>query len=252
MGNAWWGVAIRDAADNIVGGPAANAGNVISGNLEGGVAILFMGSVGDVVQGNKIGTDVTGKVALGNGFSGVYIGDWGVSGDAACDDVIGGSAPGDGNVISANGNWGVWITGVGAKGNVVQGNDIGTDSSGSVALGNALSGVMIDRGAADNLVGGASARDANTIEHNTGSGVELPSSGSGNLVEGNTINSNGFGNSTAGLGDGVLLTSSPYSTVINNTIEGNRDWGINSVSSGRSVLTGNTLRGNGLGSIHTA
>jgi titin len=251
VGNGYWGVGIQDAAYNIVGGPAANAGNVISGNLEGGVAILFKGSVGDVVQGNKIGTDVTGKVALGNGFSGVYIGDWGVSGNSASDDVIGGSAPGDGNVVSANGNWGVWISGVGAKGNVVQGNDIGTDASGSVALGNALTGVMIDRGAADNLLGGCSASDANTIEYNTDGGVALNYAGGGNLVDGNTINANGFGQTTAGLGDGVLLWCSPYSTVIDNTIEANRDWGIDTVSSGHSLLTGNTLQGNGLGATHS-
>ena len=73
--------------------------------------------------------------------------------------------------------------------------------------------------------------------------------GVGNLVEGNVINTNGFGQITVGNGDGVLLTSSPDSTVIDNTIESNRDWGINSQSSGQSVLTGNKLQGNGLGNV---
>ena len=137
-------------------------------------------------------------------------------------------------------------------GNVVQGNDIGTDARGTVVLGNALTGVMIDRGAADNVIGGVSAGAADTIANNQDGGVALNSAGTGNLVEGNTSNANGFGQPTEGLGDGVLLTSSPDSTVIDNTIESNRDWGINSVRSSQCLLTGNAFRGNGLGNTHSA
>ena len=77
LGNMDWGVVLQEAADNTVGGSTAGAGNLISGNDEGGVAIRGIQSVGDVVQGNLIGTDITGTKALGNGYSGVYVGDWG-------------------------------------------------------------------------------------------------------------------------------------------------------------------------------
>ena len=140
LGNAYWGVVLQEAADNTVGGPTAGAGNLISGNDEGGVAIRGVQSVGDVVQGNLIGTDVTGTKALGNAYSGVYVGDWGVSGDAASSATIGGTAAGAGNVISANGNWGVWISGKGTTGVVVQGNMIGTDVTGDRRVGQRLCG----------------------------------------------------------------------------------------------------------------
>ena len=57
-------------------------------------------------------------------------------------------------MISANGNSGIWITGAGTTGVVVQHNFIGTDVTGTKALGNAYSGVQIDGGAANITIGG--------------------------------------------------------------------------------------------------
>ncbi len=83
-----------------------------------------------VVAGNKIGTDVSGTVALGNRSSGIEV-------DSGCTgNIIGGTTPDSGNVISANGKYGVWITGNGANDNLVQGNTIDTDITGTVALAN--------------------------------------------------------------------------------------------------------------------
>ena len=108
---------------NPIGGTAfADEGNVISGTGYDGVQI-FNTSNSNVVAGNLIGTDVTGTVALGNSGQGVEI-------DAgALNNIIGGTAAGGGNVISANGQNGVWITGSGASRNWVQSNLIGTMTS---------------------------------------------------------------------------------------------------------------------------
>ena len=54
----------------------------------------------------------------------------------------------------------------------------------------------------------------------------------------------------AGLGDGVLVMCTSDTTISNNSIEFNRDWGI-SLEDSSSFLTGNTFQGNGLGDIHT-
>ena len=97
-----------------------------------------------------MGSTSTGTVALGNAYSGVDVG----SGSRFSDDppgsasnvTIGGTAAGAGNVISANGNSGIWITGAGTTGVVVQHNFIGTEVTGAKALGNAYSGVAIDGG----------------------------------------------------------------------------------------------------------
>jgi hypothetical protein len=81
--------------NNMVGGAAAGAGNLVSGNGTG-VYILGTGAVGNRVEGNRIGTNAAGTAALGNG-TGVYI-------ESAADNVVGGTVTGAGNLISGNGN----------------------------------------------------------------------------------------------------------------------------------------------------
>jgi parallel beta-helix repeat protein len=173
--NGYWGVEINGAPDNTVGGTTSTARNVISGNNEGGVAIYSGGANDDVIEGNYIGTDVSGTLALSNGYSGIFVGagsDFsdGTSGSAS-DATIGGTASGAGNVISGNQQLGVWITGAGATGNVVQGNKIGTDYTGTQSLPNEQDGVLIDAGASGNMIGGTVSGAANIIAFNGGNGV---------------------------------------------------------------------------------
>ena len=217
LGNAFWGVVLQEAAENTVGGPAAGAGNLVSGNNQGGVGIRGIDAVGDIVQGNRIGTDISGMKALGNAYSGVYVGDWGVAGDAASDATIGGTADGAGNVISASAhqNSGVWITGAGTTGVVVQGNRIGTDVSGTVAMGNAYDGVKIDVGATHNTIGGTAAGAGNVISGNSQDGIEV--SGAANLIVENQIGTNSAGTADlANVQGGVVLDNG----ATNNTIGG--------------------------------
>jgi hypothetical protein len=95
LGNGLGGVFV-ETADN------ALTGNVIAGNEESGV-LLAAGAAGNRVQGNFIGTDATGGQPLGNGGRGVAI----LSGT---NNLIGGPAPGEGNVIAHNGRGGVYVT----------------------------------------------------------------------------------------------------------------------------------------------
>ncbi len=194
-----------------MGGLTATAGNLISGNDQGGVAIYGIDAVGDVVEGNLIGTDVTGTKALGNAYSGVYVGDFGNYGDEASDATIGGTTAGAGNVISANGNWGVWISGIYTTGVVVQGNFIGTDITGSIGLGNAYDGVEVDSYAYGNTIGGDTPGAGNVLSANHNYGISLY--GSSNLVVGNMIGTDVTG--TIGLGNGLdgMQVQSPYNTI---------------------------------------
>jgi parallel beta-helix repeat protein len=238
------GVSIVNAPNNTIGGTAPGAGNLISGNTRVGIWIDGATASGNQVQGNLIGTDITGESALGNGLSGVMT-------EGAPNNTIGGTTAAARNVISGNALSGVWLDGTGSRGNVVEGNDIGASAAGTAALGNGASGVTIVYGSAGNVIGGTAPGTANTIVNNLRSGVTLLEAGKGNLVEGNVINANGSGQPTAGLGDGVFLMCSAGETVSNNTIEFNRDWGINLQNTGSSVLTGNTFTGNGLGDVHS-
>jgi hypothetical protein len=154
LANGESGVQVQDAGENTVGGPASGARNLISGNGGNGVSILGLHSVGEIVQGNLIGTDITGTKALGNTGSGIYVGNLGSAGDAATEVTIGGTGPGDGNVISANQNHGIWISGARTTGIVLEENRIGTDIAGTEFLANAISGVQTDNGAAISTAGG--------------------------------------------------------------------------------------------------
>jgi hypothetical protein len=179
LGNRLSGVEIR-GSDNTIGGTVAGARNVISGNGREGVRISSGG--GNVVRGNFIGTDVTGTLELGNDIHGVR-----VSGSG---NTIGGTLAGAGNVISGNGEFGIFLFGLSGN-NVVQGNLIGTDVTGLVALGNSRSGVDISQGE-NNTIGGTEPGAGNVIAFNGGVGVIIGNFRTdNNATLGNSISSNG-------------------------------------------------------------
>jgi titin len=163
----------------------AGAGNLISGNTFDGIALF--GS-GNLVQGDLIGTDITGTQALGNGHDGVFVG------TGANTNTIGGTVAGAGNLIAANGGSGVVIsaiTGVLIQSNLIEGNFIGTDASGTINLGNAADGVTIQGAdASNNTIGGTAAGAGNTIAFNGHDGV-LVDTGTGNAVLSDLIFANG-------------------------------------------------------------
>src|SRR5262249_28239741 len=96
------GVLIVSSAGNTIGGAAAGAGNVLSGNGTNGVTLVLAASSGNVIQGNYIGTDVAGTHDLGNLFFGVFA-------FQAPGTVIGGAAAGAGNLISGNNQHGIFL-----------------------------------------------------------------------------------------------------------------------------------------------
>ncbi len=136
------GVNIIGGSDgNTIGGTVVGAADVISGN--GGSGIVIQDSSDNLVEGDLIGTDVTGTKALGNALSGVKFDvQAGQSfADASAGNTIGGTVAGAADVISSNKGSGVEIDG--SPGNLVEGDFIGTDASGTIALGNGQEGVNI-------------------------------------------------------------------------------------------------------------
>jgi uncharacterized repeat protein (TIGR01451 family) len=181
------GILIGSGSGNLIGGTTSAARNVISGNNRFGIYISVSTATSNKVQGNYIGTDITGAAALGNNLTGIEL-------DGA-NNVVGGTVAGAGNVISDNFRGGVSILGQGTTGNLLQGNLIGTKADGTNPLGNHDSGVTIGTFASNNTVGGTQLGAANIIAFNANAGVFLDSR-FGNPV-GNAILSNAIFNNTA-------------------------------------------------------
>ena len=252
LGNAQGFWIDSGASGNTIGGSLAGAGNLISGNRGQGILLLNSLTTNNVVQGNRIGTDVSGTVALGNSH-GVWL-DFGASGN-----LIGGSTAGDGNLISGNRAQGVVLTG-GAFSNVVQGNYIGTDVSGTFAVGNANDGVWIGYGAHHNTIGGTVRYPGvcnwtcNVIAGNNWGGVTLVRTDTvGNLVQGNFIGTDVSGSFPLGNGAGVWLDGASNNTIggdapaAGNMIVSSRDAGIRLLNS----ASNNTVRYNSIGTDPT-
>jgi titin len=260
LANGEHGVVIRESAQgNTIGGSNAGEGNLISGNTNDGVRISGFGAEDNVVIGNHIGLDSTSAAALGNGEHGVEI----VNGAAR--NTVGGTTEGDRNVISGNARDGITVGDPGGDENVISGNYIGTDASGTVALGNGESGVRIAWGAQDNLIGGISIEEGNLIGHNTQAGVLLEGSGTtGSSISRNAITSNGGvgvenrdgGSCTINSTDIVANTSGAIRnngvlTVTNSVIEDHSgaEWAV--WSDNHLVMDGCTIRDNGtFGIVH--
>jgi formylglycine-generating enzyme required for sulfatase activity len=193
------GIAICGGSGTVVGGTSPGAGNLISGNGTGtafcdGVALAGTSTNDNRIEGNLIGTDRTGTVALGNSRAGVVFYQCGAG------NVVGGNSAASRNVISGNLQNGVIASEVTSPGNIVSGNYIGTDYSGDAILGNLGAGVLLlsTQGV---TVGGTASGTGNLIASNAGSGICVES-GLGNTLRGNSIVGNGQLGIDLG-GDGV-------------------------------------------------
>lgn len=221
----------------LLGGASTVRGLVI--NRFGNNGISLVGPLGgNVVAGNYIGTNASGTMAQGNGGNGIFIDD--------PDNRIGGTVPGDRNVISGNLNPEVGITGRAGTGNrnIVQGNYIGTNSAGDAAIGippgsaNQSNGVVITEGASDNLIGGPLGGigpcelRCNLISGASEfSGITIADGASLNNVEGNYIGTDWTGAAPIPNRGGIQVVNAAF-----NTFGGDTD-------SRRNIISGNTEHG---------
>lgn len=239
------GVAINSSQfnDNLIGGTAAGAGNLISGNSTG----VSIGGNKTTVQGNLIGTDVTGTSKISN-IAGVSA--------FANNVLVGGLTSGARNVISGNSNLGVNIRGTG---NIVQGNYIGTDITGTLALGNTDIGVSASD---DALIGGTTPEARNIISASGNNGstsgnIVLVNNFTGNPPVPATVQGNYIGTDVSGT-RGLGGTAPGITILTNNNVIGGTAAGARNVISGNSIgiqlgvffsggITGNIIKGNYIG-----
>lgn len=234
FGNGGRGIYINNTPNNIIGGSTPATRNIISGNEANGIRIDGNAARGNIISGNYIGTDVTGSFNLGNGAPGIYV--------LAPGNIIGGTASGEGNVISGNSTSGLSISS-GGENTVVLGNFIGTDATGTASIGNVLMGIFIDN-TRNVMVGGTVAGARNIISGNVDEGVEIFISDEVTIL-GNYIGTDVSGAARLSNGTGVFVSFSPNTVIggvneaARNVISGNNS-GIE-IQGNRTVVQGNYI-----------
>ncbi|NJO05353.1 MAG: CSLREA domain-containing protein [Chloroflexaceae bacterium] len=196
-GNTGAGIALEGAAGNTIGGTASSARNIIAANNTG-IVLRNSSTTDTVIQGNAIGVDATGSAMLGNSNGGIVL-------NGVVENSIGGVVPEARNIIAGNTGSGIIIMGSNATRNRVQGNYIGTDQAGGIALGNSEHGVVVE--APGNLIGGTDAGTGNVLSGNRRSGVRIANAtAEGNQIQGNRIGTDQSGTRVLGNGeDGVVI-----------------------------------------------
>lgn len=150
--------------------------NIISGNTIAGIALI--GVENNTITGNKIGTDRTGTLSVPNN-QGIYLS------SASHNNTIGGNAESKRNILSGNTNAAIVVESSGSRNNIVSGNYIGTDITGTNPLSNHY-GIIVMTNANANRIGGTTPAERNIISANTEIGIYIESADS-NVVCGNYI-----------------------------------------------------------------
>jgi T5SS/PEP-CTERM-associated repeat protein len=158
---------------------------------------------GNVIEGNLIGLDATGTNTLASAGSGVFV--------QTPNNRIGGPGPGARNIISGQGTTGLEIFEAFASGNLVQGNYIGTDRTGTKAIGNTDRALVVNMNASATTIGGTTSGAGNVISGNLNRGITLD--GFNNVVQGNFIGTDVTGLNPLGNARTGVEISGPGNTV---------------------------------------
>ncbi|MBI2272104.1 MAG: T9SS type A sorting domain-containing protein [Bacteroidetes bacterium] len=263
FGNGADGIYIINQTDCTIGGSTAAESNVISGNT--GYGIYFSASVTTtaphiLIKGNYIGASSDGTMGFSNSSGGIYM----PAGAGAKTVFLGGSASGEGNIISGNGGAAVDLNSSGAITATIYGNKIGVDGAGTYAIANSGNGISLNSGSGGltATIGGSGTYEGNTISGNTSNGILL-TSGSTTVatIKGNMIGTNSAGTSALGnSGDGIQMANSGSNLALtigsstageSNVISGNSGDGIDLVTVASGSITCN-IKANKIGTGSSA
>ncbi|MCH2172094.1 DUF4347 domain-containing protein, partial [Myxococcota bacterium] len=195
------------------------------------------------IAGNYIGTNVTGTAAEENSRSGIRL-----RGD---DITVGGMDDADRNVISGNGSSGIFVKN--SDGHTILNNFIGVDASGSNAIGNGYDGILLVN--SDDISIGVPGF-GNVISGNHSDGIDIVDGSEDNVIRSNKIGVDAQGMTAIGNGDdGISMFDSCDENVIGgsgandgNLISGNAGDGIKIVDAEETVIQGNSIGVDALGS----
>ncbi|MBN9523109.1 right-handed parallel beta-helix repeat-containing protein, partial [bacterium] len=224
LGHVGSAVRVWDSPDNVIRGNTIAGTNpdgaLLFGLEESSYSVVYAPAAivvglpnasGNLIQGNRIGTNPAGTVAIPNKMLGINVTD--ASGTRIIGNTVAGTARG-----GPTGGHGIFLSM--APATVVSGNNVGTNSSGTAALPNEGVGIAVVNSARV-TIGGLAPADRNLVSGNAQHGIYAE--GATNLV---------FQNNWIGTkldGDGAL---------------GNGGWGIALVGGANVLVGGGIDRGN--------
>lgn len=203
---------------------------------------IELGSSDNQIYGNYLGTNTSGTSAAGC-TAGIYVSGVG-------DNQIGNTTVANRNLISGN-DYGIIVFGAGSANTIIQGNYIGTNASGTSAVGNIYPGIQLFQTESalieDNLVSGNGIGDTITVY----AGIEIIEGDGQHMLFGNKIGSNAAGMaSIENYGNGIYIENSSYNSIggtvlgQGNLIGGNTGRGVYIYG---SLATNNAVLGNTIG-----
>ncbi len=239
--NAGNGIFIQGGSYNRIGGLKSFYRNVLSGNLTLGVRLLGANTVGNIIQGNYIGVNASGELALPNQLGGI-------AGQYDTNTTIGGTEVGARNIISGNGQYGIALEAGDSA--TIQGNYIGLNVAGTSSIPNGTEGISIST-TPRTLIGGEDESARNVISGNGGAGIQIMQ-GRNVTIEGNLVGTNATADSAIGNSLSGIFTNSFFDTtnlvIKNNVVCGNGGDGIHVANTN---LSGNVIFGNFIGTNRT-
>jgi CSLREA domain-containing protein len=247
-----------------IGGSTAQDRNVIGSNKGSGIHLDGADNV--TITGNYIGLDGVGAFENGNEGFGIFVE------NGSTNNVIGGNASGEGNLIAYNHQTGIQLQGSGTENNLIAGNVLGTPIHWAWEAGNGWHGIGLYDGANNNRVGTIDPGAGNTILASGWSGVVIVNSsdnaivanrigtdgadvqwgnayygvhvagnGMGNAITFNEIAYNGTHNGQDGAEAGIEIDNSWSNTISQNSIHDNDGPGISLVNGGNTNLPAPTI-----------
>ena len=246
---------VSGAHDNTIGGVTPAERNIVSGNQH--VGIRISDAHRNTIIGNYVGVDRTGTNAVPN-YDGIC------AEGRSRGNLIGGAKPGERNIASGNVAYGVDLFGWGVQDNIIRGNYIGTDVTGTKAIPNTY-GLLFDDRSSRNIVGGLGDGEGNLISGNTAFGAYFYNNGTcSNVVCGNRIGTDLTGNKAIPNETGVHIDGGTFGNLVDkNLISGNLIAGVtifalytdhNTITRNLigTDLTGNKPLGNGADGVRIA
>ncbi|MFO0888050.1 MAG: right-handed parallel beta-helix repeat-containing protein, partial [Isosphaeraceae bacterium] len=214
IGNGLSGITLNQSSGNTI-----NA-NVLSGNGVlpiGGVGLIAVaGSNNNLIQGNRVGTDLAGTRALPNSGGGLFI--------ASVGNTIGGAGAGARNILSGNQGNGLVLSN--NSGNSILNNFVGIASDGATPLGNSVDGLALNNSTGNVISGNVVSGNGVNLD---GVGINLQNNSRNNTIAGNRVGTNAAGDAAVRNAlHGIFLGNGS----VNNTIGGPN-------AADRNIISGN-------------